>query len=556
MRRMLLAPVIVAAALSLLAQTTASSNDKRGEDSPAPCTVSGRVVTAADGTALQSAHVALKREHSWLHPDVYATTSDSNGQFILRNVKPGRYLFFATRSGYVEQQYESKGTGTGAVLALKSGQELTEVLFRLVMAAVVTGRVNDENGEPMTGAQVVALRKLSAEESDEFFRQKSELVAVASARTDDRGLYRIFGLQPGEYYLRATDPLDPPRDAPVGDEFWVREWLGTEYPQVYYPGVLRPDQAQMILLHAGDEIQADFSMRRAKTVEIAGRVIAPDGGAAARASVSLDQPGAEDFGLAISDQTDEKGRFSLKGVFPGTYTIVAFQREGDEKEYRAHQKIEVGNEKIDSIILMLGGGADIRGRVTVDGPGPVGLDQIVLSLGPVPAGEDLGAWCHAKKDGSFEFMDMEDGTYSLGLAGLERGWYAKSVRIGSGDVLTQGVQVEKGTTGGNLEVVISSASAQLDGFVTDHDGAVMGAHVRVTADPETPYNRTRSETANTDQTGHFLLDGVAPGKYRVIASLPTTSKGTPVSISDPQTVTLSEHDHKTVQLKIVPPEKE
>jgi hypothetical protein len=107
---MLLLAMILAAALSSPAQTTAPPPDKPDENSRSLCTVSGRVVTAVDGTSLKSAHVALKPEVSGPHPDVYGTTSDSNGQFILKSVKPGRYEFFASHSAYVDQQYESKGT--------------------------------------------------------------------------------------------------------------------------------------------------------------------------------------------------------------------------------------------------------------------------------------------------------------------------------------------------------------------------------------------------------------------------------------------------------------
>ena len=110
--------------------------------------------------------------------------------------------------------------------------------------------------------------------------------------------------------------------------------------------------------------------------------------------------------------------------------------------------------------------------------------------------------------------------------------------------------MEKGASEGKLEVVVSSAGAKLEGSVTDGDQARIGAHVRITPDPETPYNRFRSCSARTDQTGHFSIAGLAPGKYRMVAKSPV-SPGSGLLKSDPQLVTLSEHDHKTVQLVIV-----
>jgi hypothetical protein len=237
--------------------------------------------------------------------------------------------------------------------------------------------------------------------------------------------------------------------------------------------------------------------------------------------------------------------------------MIRASERAEDGTYESHarQKIEVGNENIESIALVIGRGVSIRGRVTLAGLGPVDLERIRLALGSASGSEDIGAWCGVKKDGAFELKNVEDGDYFFQLFGIGQGWYVKSVRLGSGDVLAQGVQVEKGAIAGNLEVIISSASAQLDGFVTIHDRPVIGSRVRVASDPETPYNRFGSDIVSTDQTGHFVVNDIAPGKYRVIADSPPSSDGAPVSSSDPQTVTLAEHDHQTVQIAIVPTEK-
>src|SRR5438309_9960424 len=123
MRRFL--PVMFAVALSLLAQTPAPSPDKKAEEHPAsPCRVGGRVVTAAEGSPLKSARVALVPEDSRSDTLIYGATSDSDGHFLLKQVVPGRYRFFATRAGFVDQQYQSQGPDAGAVLALKRGHTI------------------------------------------------------------------------------------------------------------------------------------------------------------------------------------------------------------------------------------------------------------------------------------------------------------------------------------------------------------------------------------------------------------------------------------------------
>ena len=551
MRRFLPAPAVIVVTLSLFAQTSAPSPGAT-EESPAPsCVVAGRVVTAAEGNPLKSVRVVLVPEQSGSRRKISATTSDSDGRFLLKDVVSGRYRFFASRAGFVEQQYQAKGNGDGALLLLKPGDKVSDVLFRMTVAAVVSGRVTNEDGEAMPRVHVVALRTPSEEEIEDEGQstpRKRELQPVSSAQTDDRGQYRIFGLKPGEYYVRVTDAFEPDRNVPVDEDYWVKEFLGSEYTPVYYPGVLQVSQAQVVSIRAGGEVQADVSMQRIKTVEVAGHVIGANG-PAKNAWVHLEQAGVED--LERQATTDEKGNFRLKGVPPGSYVIVVYQRgEWEVYETTARQKIEVGNENIDSLTVSLSGGASFEGRVTVAGSGSVTLDRINVVLSSIDDDEQLGGYSRVKKDGTFEIKSVRDGDYAVSIGMLEEGWYVKSVRIGSDEMLEKGLQVEKGGPSGRLEVIISSASAQLEGSVSEDDSTMIGARIRVAPEPETPYNRSRSLSTTTDQTGHFSLTGLAPGSYRVFARSPASSESSSHK-SEPQIVTLSDHDHKTVQLTIV-----
>jgi 5-hydroxyisourate hydrolase-like protein (transthyretin family) len=75
--------------------------------------VGGRVVTAAEGSPLKLVRVSLVPEHSESKKQIYGATTDSNGRFLINDVEPGHYQFFATRAGFVEQQYQSKGNDDG-----------------------------------------------------------------------------------------------------------------------------------------------------------------------------------------------------------------------------------------------------------------------------------------------------------------------------------------------------------------------------------------------------------------------------------------------------------
>jgi hypothetical protein len=145
---------------------------------------------------------------------------------------------------------------------------------------------------------------------------------------------RIFGLKPGQYYIRGADSFDPdPYGMPVGDEYWVREEMGSEYGPAYYPGVARIGQAQVVTAGPGSEAQADFSLQRMKTVEVAGRVIGPEG-PAKNAGVNLEPRGEDAYAENHNARTDEKGAFSLKGISPGSYIISAYQTNTRKMESR------------------------------------------------------------------------------------------------------------------------------------------------------------------------------------------------------------------------------
>jgi hypothetical protein len=230
----------------------------------------------------------------------------------------------------------------------------------MTAAAVIAGRVTDDEGEAMSRVQVLGLRRVTEDEAEEETsseRRKSPMTPVASALTDDRGQYRIFGLKPGEYYVRVNDNLEPDWNVRnEGDDYWTNQALGTEYEPVYAPGVAQLSQAQVIPIKAGEEAQSDVVMRHVKTVQVSGRVIGSKG-PAAKAMLSLEPAQDEDSGLQRQDATDEKGEFHLRNVAEGTYFLVVYQKDDDSRMYesRVRQKVEVGSENIDSLTITLGG---------------------------------------------------------------------------------------------------------------------------------------------------------------------------------------------------------
>ena len=567
LRRMIIGFALIVAAAIAPAQAPAGPPDSsdKTKKPPGNCRVSGRVVSAADGAPLRSARVGLIQANVRRHPLVYATTTDSEGRFELKLVEAGRYEFFASHLGFLEQHYQAKGPeeGEGAVLSLASGQEVNDAMFRLIRASVITGKVVDDNGEPMMGVSVSVLHKPTEEErEDEGPRgKKLEMISVSTVPTDDRGEYRIFGLKPGEYFVKAVETTDLQSfygQLPEGSDAIVLRELGSQFAPVYVPGVLQMDQAQPVVLGAGEEAQADLAMRRIKLVEVAGRVIGPDGSPALRSYVQLSQAGISDWSGELGGGTDSKGEFSIKGVPPGTYYISASMQD-KEKYYNARQKVEVAEATVEGVVLSMGSGASIHGWVRTATGAPAPLGRMWIRLQPTAEEGDSGsAFAEVSNDGSFELGGVADGGYALAANGLDKGWFVKSVHLGNEDVLQNGVQVENGVVKGSVDIVVSSDGAQIEGNVTDSDKdqSLAGVQVKARVDPPSDYNYGRSRATTTDQHGHFVLKDLPPGKYSVTAKMPKSSAGAPAIKSDAVAVTVGEREHRALDFKLTVPKSE
>src|ERR1700742_2343710 len=176
---------------------TQETNPKSAKTEPEPCTISGRVMARATGEPLKSARVIL-REYETPNGHSYTQFTDAGGQFVFKNVAPGRYDFEAHHNGFVEEDYRPEGASAVAILDLTAGQKLEKVLFRLTTAAAVTGRIVDEDGEPVPAVQVQILK-------DDSSGTQKALDDIAPGFTDDLGQFRLFGIPPDEYYFTAID---------------------------------------------------------------------------------------------------------------------------------------------------------------------------------------------------------------------------------------------------------------------------------------------------------------------------------------------------------------
>src|SRR5689334_22299101 len=163
---------------------------------PPSNSITGTVIKA--GTAirqpLRNARVEIVGGSGNATPSVVRT--DANGYFVLADLLPGQYTLAVTCDGFIRQQSQA------SVPARE--QRAANVLFQLEPAPTAVGWVLDMNGEPFANVMIEALRR------SYDARGNPRMARAARAVTDDRGQYRIFWLDPGEYFFYATSA--PPAD--------------------------------------------------------------------------------------------------------------------------------------------------------------------------------------------------------------------------------------------------------------------------------------------------------------------------------------------------------
>jgi hypothetical protein len=472
------------------------------------------VVKLAGSEPLRSATVELQSVEDRTHSVSVAT--DAGGRFQIKGIDPGRYRLKVTRNGFVIQEYGQKTpSDPGSDLRLSAGQDLKDLLFRLIPWSVIAGRILNEDGEPLPWAQVSALR--------EVYREgKRKLSPEVMVPTNDLGEYRLFGLPPGRYFVSAKYK---PGVKIIGQQ-QIQEGLGDDsergYAPTYYPGSPDPARASTITVKAGDEIPSVEILLRPVTVfKIRGRVFNMVSGKRSGSGVNIVlEP--RNTGLAWNSPDQQMyvekpdGSFEINNVLPGSYTLSAFWFD-EGKRYQTRQSIEVGNADAEGMNLVIGPGVAISGHVTWDGKPSLEREELSVYVSAADSSMSFSSGARIARGDFFTLRDVSEGTYRLNVNGQSKDSYLKAVRYGTGDGLENGFTVIRGTQP-SIEVTISSRGARVQGTITDADKVPAAGLWVVLVPDEARRGQSRLyKQTTTDQFGHFELRGIAPGDYKLFS---------------------------------------
>lgn len=465
-------------------------------------------IRSESGTPLTRARVQL-RSPDLAHPRV--TLTDAAGAFAFDALPPGDYQLVPTHTGHV-MPHAAGGPGSSVRVRLGPGASRTSVDIRLERAAVIPGRILDEDGSPLAGADVEALSLRVP--------PGQQPAAVAATRSDDRGMFRLTGLPAGQYYVLARDPAF----SNVGNQSGP-----LTYAPTYHPGVLSLAEARPITVAAGAESEAvEMQLRLVPPARVSGTIETPDRRALSSAAVLLiasDGSTATTFSARDVEFLPD-GRFSLRNVTPGRYLLrVQGSVDRGGPLWFGNFSLTVDGQDVGRIPIVLSRGAAVQGRVEISrSPLPAeGLTGMRVRA-PLADGSSFGdsPGGIVAPDGSFEIRGVMPGSHYFRVEGLHESLIVISVRLEGQDILDRPLQLDEGQRIEDLTVVIGPATAGLRGVVRAAAGGPSADTLVVT----TTAFPVRGSTANprfhmtrTDSEGRYALHGLPPGDYRVAAPL-------------------------------------
>ena len=491
--------------------------------------ISGTVIEASSGDPVRKAVVTATWQGT---PRSWATTrTDGSGRFIFDGLPPGKYDLRATKAGLGTAIYGAESARElGDLITLGDGETRGNLKLRFLRSSSISGRVLDTGGDPVQSTQVSLLRS---------GRNLGERVLVnyREAITNDRGEYKISGIDPGEYYL-----LSKPNNQ-LGNPS-VHEIL----VQQYYGGARASKDAAAVTLRGGEALTGiDFHLSAERAATITGRVVGvpqldppaenpgaspdgtvmtPNGPRAIRGrfrqeqDINIQLSPADDNLSPWTIGTDAQGpeyRFEFPENAPGRYTVQVSSRAKD-KTYYASQVIDAGEGATD-LVLTMSPAVVVKGHLTVEGPAVHPAESFTIALATL-SGQLRGYSSGVGRDGSFAITDVPPGEWILNINPSPAGVFTKSTRLGDKDVQHKRIEIPPGSDA-PLNIVISSNTATVEGEI-DAGGVGSGGDAKRAGILLEPVGKWHNLTrfyysAVADDTGKFKMNDIAPGKYKIFA---------------------------------------
>lgn len=484
--------------LLLVLSTVVSAQSQSAADKSATSSISGKVTVGGKGVSGVVVGLLLVESPHRSHSTHFKAVTDEEGNYRITKVRPATYDVVAAAPAYVATD------GRKSVI-VGPNEAIENIDITLLRGGVITGKVTDADGNPVIAEPVYLLAATP--------RRLTGPATQLSIRTDDRGVYRAYGIPAGSYKVFAG------RDE---THFGSISSKGG-HPRTYHPGAADAAQATAVEVSEGTEaINIDITLvRPALRYNVSGRIIDAD--------TSNPMPGLR-VGVQVFFQsgrssitaatTNKQGEFHVANLAPGKYAVYVEQRPGSEL-HTEPLRFEVINQDIDGLLLKTSIGASASGVVIVEGSDDPKV-RANLARGRivgVVANDNLGPSApsvNIQPDGSFHITGMPAGRFMPQVNIPDKFKVMRLER--DGVVYPRGVDIKPGEHITGLRVVLNHANGVIRGSIVLPEGLVLPPTTRfligVRRTEDAPFVGYGSPV-EADARRQFVVDGLIAGTYEV-----------------------------------------
>ena len=467
--------------------------------------IAGLVVSLTSGSPLPSTRVSVTDTKNPRNTQWMITGED--GRFEFNGLSAGKYSLRGGHRGFIPTTYDQHGQFSTAIVT-GAGVDTENLVLRLVPTATISGRVVDEFGEGVRDANVRLYREIHSQ-------GVSQIVSAGGAQTDDQGFYELPDLVPGNYFVSASGKpwyaVHPPQQREGGQFVAVDRSLDVSYPTTYYSGTTEAEVATPLPIKGGDHVDIELNLAPVPSLHLIFHV--PENGQNGFSPPMLEKRVFDSSEMVRVERTQQisAGVFELTGVPAGRYTIRFRPSTPGEAEHTTEMEVKEDGQELDSSpgepLSKLKLSVKIAGEDKLPQPLFVALrDTRVRTVAFQQVDANGEAHFEGLAAGKYVVVaGSQTMAYSVVHTSLENGPERSSNNLS----LTPGASLA-------ASVLLVGGTASVEGFVKRSGKPAPGIMVVLVPDnPESNVELFRRDQSDLD--GSFVLQGVIPGSYTVIA---------------------------------------
>ncbi len=477
-------------------------------------TVAG--IVTLKGEPARNVSVALQPYGQYNQKDTQRATTDDAGRFRFDRVKAGRYVLGVVAPGFVatsENQYGPQGK----TINLADGEN-AQVEIPLRIGGVITGRVTDSRGNPIVGEGLQLTRLNEQGKPEPLFLGPNGMFY----HTDDRGIYRLYGLQAGRYLIGLGFEQRPNSITMTTNRVY--------YPFTYYPSATDQSEAKPVEVTEGRETAGiDIVVSGLKkNYDVSGRVTYAENNQPAvgielgYGSISTTDKNRVGASARNNFFTNSAGEFRMQNVLPGKYAIFA-QPAKEDNSYSEPLMFEISDGDVESLDLKLHRGSSLSGVAAIENAADPATAAKVSAIRfyydirsqTLTASDNRSPFSLAA-NGGFTVKGLPPGKLSFSIMANEAAKGFSLLRIErDGAMLRDGIDVGTGEQITGVRLVLGFGSGVVRGQLKLAGGALPETVTLLVGARRPDTGLTVGRTAQPDPRGIFRLDNLPPGEVEI-----------------------------------------